>query len=135
MVEVIRFGGAGGVPLGIVDAAPISIVPVEIPAGPAVLSEAVKTDGKQIIGIVMSAEWTTALISFVGSFDGVTFVDIGGDKFDDQSPTASVTAGWYIALSNPGFFRGFTYIKLRSGDAFEPVPQDEARQLQLVLAG
>lgn len=98
--------------------------PITIPNGEA-LSNSIGSAG--VSGIIMPAEWTAASLTFQGSHDGVTFVNIRNDSGDEYVIPAD--ASWGIVLSAPLPFR---HIKVRSGTSGTPVNQAAERTLELV---
>ena len=84
------------------------------------LSDAVDLDGGKLEGVIMSAVWTAAGISFEGSYDNVTFYEVGDG-------TAEVTyvadAGWLIAIPAGVLDGAGRYLKIRSGTSVAPVVQ------------
>ena len=84
------------------------------------LSDAVDLDGGTLEGVIMSAVWTAAGISFEGSYDNVTFYEVGDG-------TAEITyvadAGWLIAIPEGVLDGAGRYLKIRSGTSVVPVLQ------------
>ena len=95
------------------------------------LSDAVDLEGGLLEGVLMSAVWTAATISFEGSLDNVNFYEIG-DGTAEISLVAA--AGWLIVIP-PGVLDGCgRYLKIRSGTSIAPVVQLLADRALTLLA-
>lgn len=105
-------------------------IPVTITSGTAVSSTA-NIQGRDIVGISMSAGWDAAALTFQASPDGQTFQDVftppGGSE---QSYT--VAANRYYPISW-GSFSGMQALKLRSGTTATPVNQTANRVIGVVV--
>lgn len=95
------------------------------------LSAAVElVDGASIVGIVMPAAWTTAVLTMQMSHDDSTYNNV----YDSLGNEATIQAGAsrYIVL-NPSDYIGADALKIRSGTSGSPVNQDAERRIVLVL--
>jgi len=96
------------------------------------LSNGVLIGDMALCGLLMSAAWTAASLSFQISFDdGVTWNDLYSDAGVEQVLVVTAPAGKYLAL-DPSQFAGITMIKIRSGVTGVPVNQGADRVLTLV---
>lgn len=95
-------------------------------ANGASLSDVLDLRGRWFVGIEMPSVWTAANITFQGSTDGVTFVDLYTPTGSERSVTAA--ASRYIVLS-PQDYGGLNYVKLRSGTSATPVNQAAERTI------
>ena len=100
----------------------------------ATMSAAVDLTGAAaIVGLVMPATWTPALVSIQGSPDGTTFYDLhdgtpGIELLFNVSPNS-------IVMINPNRMRCCKAVKLRSGTAAAPIMQNLACQFGVVIEG
>jgi hypothetical protein len=80
-----------------------------------------------VCGVLMPAAWTTAVLTFQTSLDGVTFEDL----YDSSGLEYSVTvqAGQYAAINASDMY-GLQFLKVRSGTGASAVNQGAARTLQ-----
>lgn len=95
------------------------------------LSAAVDMGGRALVGILMPAAWTAAGITLQGSADGTTYADVyiaAGTEY------ALVVAASRFIILDPTLFRGFTFIKVRSGATGLPVVQLADRAVVLITA-
>ena len=93
------------------------------------LSASIDLKDQPIVAIQMPASWTAANLTFQGSNDGTTFVDVFNSYGDEFGVTAS--ANRYIVLS-PFEFQWARYIKIRSGTTGTPVNQGADRTLVII---
>lgn len=106
---------------------------VQITSGTALSSE-VDVGPKDIVGIVVPANWTTAAISLQASPDGGTT----WAELVDQTATAvgcsSLTGGTlvYFVAIDPTKLRGVQALKIRSGTQVSPVNQTNTVTLTIV---
>ena len=84
------------------------------------LSTSVDLNGGVLEGVVMSAVWTAASISFEGSMDDTTFYEVGNGAAEI---TYVAAAGWVIAIPAGVLNGAGRYIKIRSGTSIAPVNQ------------
>ena len=104
---------------------------VQIAAGQS-LSPEVDVGPKDLVGIIVPANWTTAAITLQASIDGVTW-----NELVDQTATAvgcsSLTGGTlsYFVAVDPTKLRGVQALKVRSGTQAVPVVQ--AAQVTLTI--
>lgn len=103
-------------------------VDVTIASG-ASLSGAANLGGLHAVGVLMSAGWTAANLTFQISVDGVTYYDL----YDKTGLELSIIAGAsrFIQL-DLGIFAGFNFVKLRSGTTGTPVNQGSDRALSII---
>lgn len=93
------------------------------------LSGAVSIGDKVAIGIMMSAGWDAANLTFQGSVDGgQNFSNVYDSSGNELTVTAA--AGRYIYL-DPSAFVGLNQIKVRSGTSAVAVNQTAARVLTI----
>lgn len=104
-------------------------ITVDIANG-ASLSDAGRLRGMVPIAIVIPATWTAANLTFQGSVDGVTYVDVYKDDGTERTVTAA--ASRFIVLTPQDWFP-FEYLKIRSGTTGSPVNQGGARTITLVI--
>ena len=98
-------------------------------ASSASLSDAVDLSGWSIVSIGMPTAWTSAVLTFQGSIDGVNFKDIYTK--DGSELTATVTANTIVSdLLELGSIR---YLKIRSGTSSSPVNQANERILDILI--
>jgi hypothetical protein len=90
------------------------------------LSGAFSVGGAVLCGVLMPAAWTTAVLTFQVSLDGVTFEDL----YDSSGLEYSVTvqAGQYAAINASDMY-GLQFFKVRSGTGASAVNQGSARTL------
>lgn len=93
------------------------------------LSGAVKLGDKVAVGILMSAAWDAAALTFQGSVDGSAFSNIYDSSGNELTVQAAL--GRYIYL-DPTVFVGLNQIKLRSGPSAAAVNQTADRALTIV---
>ena len=102
-------------------------------ANGASLSSAFSLGDKQLVGLIISAAWTAADLTFQASEDGgTTWLNV----FDQAGvelkiATAGVVAGQRVSL-DPTPFIGIDMIKIRSGTNAAPVAQGAARTLTVI---
>ena len=104
---------------------------VSISTGTTGLSSAIKLGGHTLCSVGMSTAWTNAVVSFQASTGSTAtyrnvFTSTGGEL------TLTTTADRVVPV-NPDNFRGFQFIKLRSGESTAAVAQGAARTLTLHL--
>lgn len=110
---------------------PAVVSTATIPAGQS-LSNAVDVTAGTLVRIRMPAQWTPANVTFQISPDNVeaNFVDlweIGGEVMIPCAPGRTVALPSEVAALREGF------IKFRSGSAAQPIPQQAARDFQVVV--
>ena len=125
---------------------PYTLAPFTIANGAAVSNQVFIGDG-ELVGIVMDASaWTTALITFLASADGVNYypvVDGTGTVVAAGGTSAeAVTYGTFIAIGDEAHisfshFRGIQYLQLQSSsissNVVSAVDQQGARALTGVI--
>lgn len=109
-----------------------SVVSVTIPNGGA-LSNGVSLGEKTLIGIIVSAAWTAAGLTFQASEDGgITWLDLTDSTGTAVTiAAAGIIAGGRVSL-DPTPFIGVDTIRLRSGTSAAPVNQGAARVLTVI---
>ena len=98
-------------------------------ASGASVSGAAAIGEKTLVGIVIPAAWTAAVITFQVSTDTVNYYELYDGAGNEV--TLTVGAGQFIQI-DPTKFRGINLFKLRSGTAASPVNQASAVTLTLV---
>lgn len=93
------------------------------------VSDQVMIAGKYIVGIQMPASWTTANLTFQGSYDCSTYQNI----YDEYGTEFNITAAASRFIKvDPADFAGPLCIKIRSGTAGTPVTQTVTPTLQIM---
>lgn len=96
------------------------------------LSGAVALGEQVLVGIQMSAAWTSASLSFQISIDGgTTWLDLYDDSGTEVTLSPTSPAGKFLAIS-PDPFAGAVFLKVRSGTTGTPVNQGADRVLTLL---
>lgn len=95
------------------------------------VSGAVDLTGYKNIAIQMPATWTTANLTFQGSYDGITYYDV----YDSAGNELIVIASASKCIVDIPELAPFRYIKIRSGTTGTPVAQGASRDLQVILKG
>lgn len=92
------------------------------------LSSPVRLNGA-LVGIIVPADWTPAVLTFKVSMDGLSWHDL----YDENGNEVVCLAGYqrYIRLNRADWL-GIRYLRVRSGTALQPVPQALVRVLTLV---
>lgn len=93
------------------------------------LSDAVHIGAGTLIGIQLPT-FTSASLSFQGSYDGTTFVEVVDAAGDPVAYAASTGA---IYIKAPADLAGVPYLKVRSGTSGAAVAQGAARSIQLIV--
>ena len=98
----------------------------------ATMSAAVDLTGATaIVGLVMPATWTPAVVTVQGSPDGTTFYDLrDGTPGTELVFNVSVNS---LVMLNPNRMRSCKSVKLRSGTAAAPIMQNLACQFGIVV--
>ena len=99
-------------------------------ANGASLSPAIDLSGTVIVGFVMPASWTAAVLTFQVSDDNVTFNDLYNESGTEISLT--VAAARFVRL-NPAEWAAIRYLKVRSGTTGSPVNQGPERTIKLAV--
>lgn len=101
-------------------------------ANGAALSGALFLGEQVLVGLLMSAAWTAASLTFQISIDGgVTWNDLYDDSGTEVTLAPTSPAGKYMAIS-PDPFAGAVFLKIRSGTTGSPVNQGADRTLTLL---
>jgi hypothetical protein len=89
------------------------------------------TGATAIVGLVMPATWTPALVTIQGSPDGTIFYDLhDGVPGTELAFNVSVNS---MVMLNPDRMRCCKAVKLRSGTAAAPIMQSAACQFGVVI--
>jgi hypothetical protein len=94
------------------------------------LSAAIGLGATPLHAIAMPAAWDAAALTFQGSIDGATWLELTNASGSAISVTAA--AGQLIVL-DPTLWRAVNFIKVRSGTSGAPVNQTAQRTLTLIL--
>lgn len=100
-------------------------------ANGASLSDALNIASRNFFGVIMPAAWTSAAMTFQGSFDGTNYFDLYDETGTEVSFT--VAASRYVIISSPAKFLGLKKIKVRSGTSGTPVNQAAERTVGLIV--
>ena len=98
-------------------------------ASGASLSGVVDLGDNVIVALSMPSAWTTAVLSFQSSYDGVTYQELK-DEYDALLSYNPLVAS--NRAVEPQHFLGWRYIKVRSGTAAVPVNQTAERVITLI---
>ena len=98
-------------------------------ANGAAVSDAMHLAAMRLFAIQMPATWTTADLTFQGSFDGTTYADVYDELGTEV--TVDAAAARFIIL-DPAKFLGLQKFKIRSGTTGSPVNQGGARLIQVI---
>jgi hypothetical protein len=107
---------------------PATVLSVTIANGQS-LSDAAHIGAGTLVGIQLPA-FTSAALSFQGSFDGTTYAEVMDASAQAVGYTASTGA---IYIKAPADLAGVPYLKVRSGTSGSPVNQGAARTIQLIV--
>jgi hypothetical protein len=100
-----------------------------IPSGQS-LSGTVALLGRALVGIYMPAAWTTATITYQGSRDGSTWLNVYTSAGAEMNHT--VDADRYVPLDVNDWV-GLIYLRIRSGTSSVTVNQSADRVLYLAV--
>lgn len=100
-------------------------------ASAASLSNAVCLGDGMLCGILMSASWTAASLTFQVSEDGTTWKDLYDEAGSEIALAPTSPAGKRLAVG-PDSFAGVIFLKVRSGTTGSPVAQAAERTLTLI---
>lgn len=100
-------------------------------ANGASLSDALNIASRNFFGIIMPATWTTAVMTFQGSYDGTTYYNLYDDAGDEV--TFTVDASRYVIITSPAKFLGLKKLKIRSGTSGSAVNQGGARTIGVIV--
>lgn len=93
------------------------------------LSDAAHIGAGTLVGIQLPA-FTSAKLTFQGSFDGTTYANVYDASAAEVEYAASTGA---IYIKAPADLAGVPYIKVRSGTSGSPVAQGAARTISLIV--
>jgi hypothetical protein len=99
-----------------------------IPTGATALSPAIDLAGKTVVNILMSVGWVTAVLTFQGSHDDITYGNIY-DATTGAEYSITVAAGVAVGIPPASPLLGWRFLKVRSGTLTTPVNQTTARAL------
>jgi hypothetical protein len=113
-------------------AAPGSIVVVDGPhiAAGESLSDVVDATSGRIVRITMPSAWTSALLTFQISSDGLFFNEVC--DFTGDYISINVRAGSAVIVPEQ-FGIASQYLKFRSGTLDHPIPQEEIRNFAIAV--
>lgn len=100
-------------------------------ANGASLSGAIDILSTTLLGIQMPAAWTAASLTFQGSADGSTYVDVYNDSNDEYTLPTS-TSRLIMLDQTANRFAAMRYLKVRSGTTGSPVTQGADRVITLI---
>jgi hypothetical protein len=86
-----------------------------------------------IVGMIMPAAWTPAVVTVQASADGTNFYDLY-DGMTAKELSFNIKPNSYVAIGQ-GRLLGCTQIKLRSGTSALPVMQNLACQFGVIVQG
>ena len=109
----------------------LQTVTATIANGESLSAEVDLGEGRALVGIIMPAAWTAAVITFQSGV--ATGVVTNLFQFGAEV-SYTVDASRYIALQDVMQFYGARYVRVRSGPAATPVAQDAERVITLVTA-
>lgn len=95
------------------------------------LSDAAAGEGRRLVGIITPSGWDAADITFQGSVDNSTFVNVYPEDSDTEV-TVQAGASRYIKLKS-NEWASFPYLKVRSGTSGVPVNQTGAAVVTLLF--
>jgi len=93
------------------------------------LSAAIPLDRRPVLRILIPSGWTTASITFLGSYNGADYFDITDEAGDEVELAAA--ASKMLQIANPDNWGGIPYLKIRSGTSGTPVTQAADRTITL----
>lgn len=99
-------------------------------ANGASLSGVVHLGVERLFALQMPSAWTTADLTFQGSYDGSTYADVY-DEFGSEV-TVSAGASRFIIL-DPAKFLGLQKLKIRSGTTGAAVNQGAERTIRAIV--
>ena len=110
--------------------AQVAYLTVTISSGQS-LSPAINTGGGLLVGIQMPASWTSADLTFQGSFDGTTYTNLYDSLGTEITAAAAASRG--ISALNSSVFAAFNFVKIRSGTSGAAVNQAADRIITLAF--
>lgn len=111
-----------------------STATVTIPSSSLHVSDAADIHNSRVKAIVTPSAWSSAVITFQGSFDGTTYYDIYTDTGTQVGVTAlSTSLAYALTPTIRDQLASFNYVKLRSGVSSSGDDQSAARVLTLAL--
>jgi hypothetical protein len=94
------------------------------------LSDAIDLSAGRIVRLTTPAGWTGANLTFQVSSDGFGYNDLyDGDELV-HVPCGPSRA---VVINNPAFVESIAFLKIRSGTAANPVPQEERREFAVAI--
>lgn len=100
-------------------------------ANGASLSDALNIGSRDMFALIMPSSWTSAALTFQGSFDGTNYFNLYDDGGNEISFT--VAASRYVIISSPAKFFGLKKLKIRSGTSGTPVNQAADRAIGVIV--
>jgi hypothetical protein len=100
-----------------------------VPAAPALYQD---LGGYTPIAILMPPAWTAANLTFRGTIDGSTLVDVYDSTGTELTVTAAASRYVVFTSAHIAAFAGLQGVTIRSGTAGVPVNQGGARTLYLI---
>ncbi len=96
------------------------------------LSNTIDLRGYKFYGIIMPSSWTTANLTFQGSYDGISYYDV---YMDGVEVVESAQAG-RLQVINANLFAIATlpFLKIRSGTSSTPVAQGAQRTISILCS-
>lgn len=102
-------------------------------ANGASVSDVAQLGGRQLVGLITPAAWTTAVLTFQACAAGTNYRDVYDDAVERSIASATIGASRFLALDSIDWF-GMGLLRLRSGTSASPTNQGAERVFQLVLA-
>lgn len=100
-------------------------------ANGASLSGALNIDQRNLFALLMPTSWTSAAMTFQGSYDGTNYFDLYDETGTEISFT--VAASRYVLISSPIKFLGLKKLKVRSGTSGSAVNQGADRVIGVIV--
>lgn len=95
------------------------------------LSNAAQLGGARPVAILMPGTWTSADLTFQGSFDGTTYGNLYDASATEVTVTNAAATARYITL-DPSKFASCVYLKVRSGTSGSAVNQGADRLIVII---
>ena len=95
------------------------------------LSDALNIGNRDVFALIMPAAWTSAGLTFQGSFDGTNYYNLYDDAGNEISFT--VGASRYVVIASPAKFFGLKKLKIRSGTSGSAVNQAADRVIGVIV--
>lgn len=85
----------------------------------------------RLVSVEIPANWTSAVVTFQASYDGVNFDEVY--DYQGNEVTMTVEAGDLTPIGGTPYFEGALWMKLRSGTAGSPVDQTDAVTINVLV--